>query len=58
MTVQEISLMPVAEFASLWTVRCGINRPAACYSAWHQIHNVDKLTFAFLHVMLGKNVEV
>ena len=28
MTVQEISLMPVAEFASLWTVRCGINWPA------------------------------
>ena len=31
MTVQEISLMPVAEFASLWTVRCGITRAAACY---------------------------
>ena len=32
MTVQEISLMPVAEFASLWMVRCGITRAAACYS--------------------------
>lgn len=32
MTVQEISLMPVAEFASLWTVRFGVIRAAACFS--------------------------
>ncbi len=57
MTVQEISLMPVAEFASLWTVRCGITRAAACYSLGIKF---TVLIFAILRVMklpwLGKTL--